>query len=188
MTPVIDENRWLDDIEEDEERRRTSLEMRDYKHPLEHDWTFWYFFHQQSKTWAESLQALVTVSTIEDFWSVINWVDSPSSIKVGADFSLFKTGILPDWSDKANQKGGRYMVRCRKEEVDTMWTEVMMALIGQTFVDADHDDHITGSTVSVRSKEDRIAVWVRDVGDRQLAETSVMTVLGRKGDFCIHKN
>lgn len=180
------ETRWLDVIEED--IMKASPVMQDYKHPLEHDWTFWYFFHQEDKTWSQSLEALVTVSTIEDFWSVINWVESPSSIKVGSEFSMFKRGIVPDWSDKSNQKGGRYIVRCHKEEVDTMWTELMMALIGQNFVDPENDGKINGSVVSIRKREDKIAVWVRNISDGLLAQQSVMAVLGRKGEFCIHKH
>ena len=183
---VSGETRWLDVIEED--IMKASLVMQDYKHPLEHEWTFWYFFHQEDKTWSQSLEALVTVSTIEDFWSVINWVESPSSIKVGSDFSMFKRGIVPDWSDKSNQKGGRYIVRCRKEEVDTMWTELMMALIGQNFVDPENDCKINGGVVSIRKREDKIAIWVRNVSDGLLAQDSVMAVLGRMGEFCIHKH
>ena len=183
---VSSETRWLDVIEEDV--MKASPVMQDYKHPLEHEWTFWYFFHQEDKTWSQSLEALVTVSTIEDFWSVINWVESPSSIKVGSDFSMFKRGIVPDWSDKSNQKGGRYIVRCHKEEVDTMWTELMMALIGQNFVDPENDGKINGSVVSMRKREDKIAIWVRNISDGLLAQQSVMAVLGRKGEFCIHKH
>ena len=185
---VINEYRWLNEIEEEEDFMKESLEMREYKHPLEHDWTFWYFFHQEDKTWSQSLEALVTVSTIEDFWSVINWVESPSSIKVGADFSMFKRGIIPDWSDKANQRGGRYIVRCHMGEVDTMWTELMMALIGQNFVDPENDDKINGSVVSIRKREPKVAIWVRSISDRDLVEQSVIAVLGRKGDFSIHKH
>jgi len=185
---VSNECRWLNEIEEEEDFMKESLEMREYKHPLEHDWTFWYFFHQEDKTWSQSLEALVTVSTIEDFWSVINWVESPSSIKVGADFSMFKRGIIPDWSDKANQRGGRYIVRCHMGEVDTMWTELMMALIGQNFVDPENDDKINGSVVSIRRREPKLAIWVRSISDRDLVEQSVMAVLGRKGDFSIHKH
>ena len=182
------ESRWLDVIEEEEDIMRASLKMQDYKHPLQHDWTFWYFFHQEDRTWSQSLEALVTVSTIEDFWSVINWVESPSSIKIGSDFSMFKRGIMPDWSDKANQGGGRCIVRCQKEEVDTMWTELMMALIGQKFVDPENDDKINGSVVSIRRREDKIAIWVRSISDRPLAQKSMNAVLGKKGEFSIHKN
>ena len=184
----VNESRWLDVIEEEEDIMRASLKIRDYKHPLQHDWTFWYFFHQEDRSWSQSLEALVTVSTIEDFWSVINWVESPSSIKTGSDFSMFKRGIMPDWSDKANQGGGRCIVRCQKEEVDTMWTELMMALIGQKFVDPENDDKINGSVVSIRRREDKIAIWVRSLSDRPLAQKSMNAVLGKKGEFSIHKN
>ena len=78
---------------------------------------------------------MTTVSTIEDFWSVLNWVDLPSEMNVGADFSLFKEGIKPDWSDEQNMKGGRYIIQCSKKETDCFWREILMALIGQQFWD-----------------------------------------------------
>ena len=92
----IRQERKLSDIEELSEGscdEGHSHALRDYKHPLEHEWAFWYFFPTPGLCWEENLQLMVTVSTIEDFWSVVNWVECPSSMKNGADFSLFKSGI-----------------------------------------------------------------------------------------------
>ena len=92
----IHQERKLSDIEELSEGscdEGHSHALRDYKHPLEHEWAFWYFFPTPGLCWEENLQLMVTVSTIEDFWSVVNWVECPSSMKNGADFSLFKSGI-----------------------------------------------------------------------------------------------
>ena len=87
--------RKLSDIEELSEGscdEGHSHVLRNYKHPLEHEWAFWYFFPTPGLCWEENLRLMVTVSTIEDFWSVVNWVECPSSMKNGADFSLFKSG------------------------------------------------------------------------------------------------
>lgn len=117
--------------------------MEKYKHPLQYSWSFWYLSPNEEMSWSMRLQKLASVSTIEDFWSVYNWVDAPSEMKCGADFSLFKEGILPDWSDLANARGGRYIVKCSKEETDDMWKEILMALVGHTFGDGELFETVT---------------------------------------------
>ena len=109
----------------------------DYKHPLEFSWTFWYFTPNPGKSWRDNLEKVTTVSTVEDFWSVINWISVPSEMKVGADFSMFKEGIYPDWSDVHNEDGGRYVVKFTKEEIDEYWIEMLMSVIGQNVGEED---------------------------------------------------
>ena len=47
------------------------------KHP--HNWTFWYSYPDRSRTAEENLRTIQTVSTIEDFWAVQNWIVSQQS-------------------------------------------------------------------------------------------------------------
>ena len=52
----------------------------------------------------------------------------------GADYSMFKEGIFPDWEDPRNQDGGRWMItmdKRRRELLDTYWLEIMFFLIGE---------------------------------------------------------
>ena len=118
------------------------FESIDYKHPLEFSWTFWYFTLNPGKSWRDNLEMLTTVSTVEDFWSVINWISSPSEMKIGADFSMFKEGIYPDWSDVHNEEGGRYVVKFNKDEIDEHWIEMLMSLIGQHVAEEEHMDKV----------------------------------------------
>lgn len=41
---------------------------RPMKHPLEHEWTFWFFENNKSKAWLDNLHEVYTFNTIEDFW------------------------------------------------------------------------------------------------------------------------
>ena len=87
-------------------------ELMCLKHPLEDSWSFWYSTHQ-SKSWEESLCLISTVGTIEDFWSVYNWISEPSELAAGADYSMFRAGVRPDWDHSANQGGGRWLLDCQ---------------------------------------------------------------------------
>ena len=72
-----------------------------------------------------------------------HWLDKPSEMRHGADFSLFKSGITPDWADISNQGGGRYIVRCGKRETDLVWTELLMSLVGQMLVSEEQEYLVT---------------------------------------------
>ena len=52
----------------------------------------------------------------------------------GADYSMFKEGIFPDWEDPRNQDGGRWVIamdKRKRELLDTYWLEIMFFLIGE---------------------------------------------------------
>ena len=100
------------------------------KHPLEHSWTFWHLNPDKRLSWAEKQKEILSVSTVEDFWAVYNWILQPSKLKASSDYSLFKTGIRPDWEDPGNVRGGRWVMARNREALDDSWREVIMALIG----------------------------------------------------------
>ena len=156
------------------------------KHPLEHEWTFWYFYQDKNRAWEENLRTIKTVSTIEDFWAVLNWIEPPSRLQTGADYSLFKAGISPDWEDMSNRKGGRWVVDCGRQGLDGDWKEVIMAMVGQQFGEA-QDTQVNGAVVSLRNRGDRVAVWVREVAGSDKVGDIMSKVLGRSGAFKVHK-
>ena len=105
------------------------------KHPLQNAWTLWFFKNDKSKTWEENQRPIITVTTVEDFWSLYNHIEAPSRLPPGSDYSIFKEGIFPDWEDPRNQPGGRWIVnvekRQRAELLDTYWLEIIFFLIGE---------------------------------------------------------
>jgi len=134
------------------------------KHPLQNAWTLWFFKNDKARTWEENQRPIITVTTVEDFWSLYNHIEVASRLPPGSDYSLFKEGIFPDWEDPRNQPGGRWMInvdrRQRTELLDTYWLEIIFFLIGE------HADHhafqVNGAAVNVRAKGDKLAVWLAD--------------------------
>ena len=104
------------------------------KHPLQNAWTLWFFKNDKTRTWEENQRPIITVTTVEDFWSLYNHIEVASRLPPGTDYSLFKEGIFPDWEDPRNQEGGRWIVtldKAQKEKLlDSYWLEIIFFLIG----------------------------------------------------------
>jgi len=134
------------------------------KHPLQNAWTLWFFKNDKSRSWEENQRPIITVTTVEDFWSLYNHIEVASRLPPGSDYSLFKEGIFPDWEDPRNQKGGRWIInleRKRREEcLDTYWLEILFFLIGEHA--DEHAHQVNGAVVNVRSKGDKLAIWLGD--------------------------
>lgn len=49
-----------------------------------------FFQNDKSRTWEENQRPIITVTTVEDFWSLYNHIETPSKLPFGSDYSLFK--------------------------------------------------------------------------------------------------
>ena len=129
----------IENGEEVEERIRKDSPGRCIKKPLQNAWTLWFFQQDNignaTTTWMRKQKPIMTVSTVEDFWSLYNRLQTPSTLPAGADYSIFKEGIFPDWEDPRNEVGGRWIISLCKESknkfLDTYWLELMLFLIGE---------------------------------------------------------
>ncbi|KAF5202896.1 Eukaryotic translation initiation factor 4e [Thalictrum thalictroides] len=145
-------------------------------HELARNWTFW--FDNQSKpkqgaAWGTSLRKIYTFDTVEDFWCLYDQIFRPSKLVANADFHMFKAGIEPKWEDPECANGGKWSVTSsRKGNLDTMWLETLMALIGENF---DESDEICGVVASVRQRADKLALWTKNAPN----EAAQMSI-GRK--------
>ncbi|RZB42979.1 Eukaryotic translation initiation factor isoform 4E-2 isoform B [Glycine soja] len=134
------------------------------KHKLERKWTFWCDNQSKPKqgaAWGTSLRKVYTFDTVEEFWCLYDQVFKPSKLQINADFHLFKTGIEPKWEDPECANGGKWSVTSnsgRKANLDNMWLETMMALIGEQFEDA---EDICGVVASVRQWQDKLSLWTK---------------------------
>jgi translation initiation factor 4E len=134
------------------------------KHPLQNAWTLWFFKNEKGRSWDQNQRQIITVSTVEDFWSLYNHIELASKIPTGCDYSLFKEGIFPDWEDVRNKPGGRWIINLHKNNraqfLDTYWLEILFFLIGE------HADQyafqVNGAAVNVRLKGDKLAIWLAD--------------------------
>jgi len=159
-------------IEDGEEEEKIKVESPEkcIKKPLKHAWTLWFFQQNHignpTTTWMRKQKPILTVTTVEDFWSLYNSLQTPSTLPAGSDYSIFKEGIFPDWEDPKNQHGGRWIISTskdlKKHFIDTYWLELilMLFLIGEH---ADKDaNQINGAAVSVRARNCKMAVWLTD--------------------------
>ncbi|KAI3466942.1 hypothetical protein Pfo_023605 [Paulownia fortunei] len=93
-----------------------------------------------------SLHKGYTFDTVEEFWS-------------NADFHLFRAGVEPKWEDPECANGGKWTVTSnQKANLDNMWLETLMALIGEQFNKA---DEICGVVASVRQRQDKLSLWTK---------------------------
>ncbi|KAG8739075.1 hypothetical protein FRC10_006152 [Ceratobasidium sp. 414] len=153
-------------------------------HPLRHKWTFYFDAKQppprptgestpvpytpsntESGEYEAGLNIVGKFKTVEDFCRLFNWVKPPSKLERSSNYHLFKSDIKPMWEDPANANGGKWVITMRNNPVllDRCWSWLAMGLIGQEL--DDRDDIICGAVVSLRSKIDRIQLWIRQKDD-----------------------
>ncbi|CAI9118075.1 OLC1v1019592C3 [Oldenlandia corymbosa var. corymbosa] len=134
-------------------------------HQLERKWAFWCDNQskpkQQGAAWGSSLRKLYTFDTVEEFWCLYDQVLKPSKLVVNADFHLFKAGVEPKWEDPECAGGGKWTITSnsnKKDGLEKMWLETLMALIGEQF---DEADEICGVVASVRQRQDKLSLWTK---------------------------
>jgi translation initiation factor 4E len=175
-----DKNKLVNDTEEEVSSRPETPDNLDAepellnKHPLQNSWTLWFFKNDKNRNWEDNQRSIITFNTVEDFWALYNHIELASKLNAGCDYSLFKEGVKPMWEDERNRRGGRWVINLNKSQraqsLDKIWLEVMLCLIGEAF--DDHSKFVNGAVVSVRTKGDKIGMWL---GDANVGE-SIITV------------
>lgn len=147
------------------------------KHPLEYKWTLWFDNPkgtQNQNNWGQTLRAVYTFDTVEDFWCLYNNIKPPSWLGPGTDFHLFKEGIEPKWEDPTCESGGKWTVLVpkgpnAKQVLDTYWLNALLACIGEQFTEG---EEICGVVVNVRAKQDRLCMWTKSASN-EAAQVSI---------------
>ncbi|XP_073053460.1 eukaryotic translation initiation factor [Primulina eburnea] len=137
-------------------------------HKLERKWTFWYDKPKQGAAWGSSLRKGYTFDTVEEFWCLYDQIFRPSKLPGNADFHLFRAGVEPKWEDLECASGGKWTVtsnNAKKADLDDMWLETLMALIGEQFDDA---NEICGVVANVRQKQDKLSLWTKTAANEAL--------------------
>merc|ERR1712126_438873 len=58
---------------------------RPIKHLLGSSWTFWFYKNDRSQSWKQSQRAVMTFSTVEDFWALTHHLMLASELPPGSD-------------------------------------------------------------------------------------------------------
>lgn len=147
------------------------------KHELEHRWTLWFdnpSTKQSMLKYGQTLRAVYTFDTVEDFWCLYNNIRTPGQLQPSATFYLFKDNIEPKWEDPKNASGGCWVASAPKGEggkskLDGYWLNAVLACIGEQFIDG---EEICGVAVNVRQKADRVELWTK-TGSNESAQITI---------------
>ncbi|EDS36836.1 eukaryotic translation initiation factor 4e type [Culex quinquefasciatus] len=73
-----------------------------------------------------------------------------------------KSGIKPMWEDPGNVRGGKWVIRLKKNKIDRAWENVCMAMLGEQFLVG---PEICGVVLSTQFPEDLLSIWNRTATD-----------------------
>ncbi|KIK63901.1 hypothetical protein GYMLUDRAFT_71371 [Collybiopsis luxurians FD-317 M1] len=135
----------------------------------------------ESTDYEANLTVIGTFTTVEQFCRYFNWLKSPSMLdrSTNSNYHLFKSNIKPMWEDPANAKGGKWVITMRNQPqlLDQCWAWLAMALVGEELEEG--GDEVCGAVVSLRSKVDRIQVWIRSRGEKE-GEVERINAIGKR--------
>lgn len=145
----------------------SSGEASSTEHPLRNSWILYYRPPANKfSDYEKSTTKIATISTVESFWTIYSHLKHPSALPTVSDYHVFKDGIRPVWEDEANKRGGKWIVRLKKGVADRYWEDLLLAIIGDQFLEA--GDEVCGAVLSVRSGEDVLSVWTKIDGGRNI--------------------
>ncbi|KAH9025951.1 eukaryotic translation initiation factor 4E class II [Lactarius pseudohatsudake] len=165
-----------------EDPQTPGVMTKPHEHPLQHSWTIYhdtkakmpftpmsasdssYPAPADSGTYEAGLTTVGDFDTVESYCRYFNWLKPPSKLERNSNYHLFKSGIKPMWEDEANANGGKWVLTMKNNPtlLDQCWQWLTMALVGE---ELDESDEICGAVVSLRSKVDRIQLWMRSKDD-----------------------
>jgi translation initiation factor 4E len=135
--------------------------------PLKCTWVVWFRPPTpKSSDYEKSIQPVFRFSTAQEFWKVFVHLKRPSTLPTVSDYNVFKHGIRPVWEDEENKRGGKWIMRLKKGVADRYWEELLMALVGDQFMEA--GEEVCGIVLSVRSGEDVFSIWTKNDGGRNI--------------------
>ncbi|ENN76409.1 hypothetical protein HUJ04_006864 [Dendroctonus ponderosae] len=166
------------DNEDDIGPNITDLGPVDYpqgEHKLQHAYCLWFSkrpsqiqgttFDQCLQNYGRALRLVGQVGTVEQWWALYSHLFRLNDIPTHRDLHLFKKGIRPMWEDPANKKGGKWVIRLKKEQAARAWENLCMAMLGEQFMAG---NEICGVVVSTRYQEYILSVWNRNSADQPM--------------------
>lgn len=151
-------------------------------HPLNRKWEIFYDRRppkqvQQQQTitnvdeYTEKLKSISKVGSVEEFWTVFNYIPTPSDIADGSSLYFFHEGVTPAW--ESNLSGGiwTYSVKTTEStlfQYNDSWQNIILGLIGEQLPDESLADHICGIELTVKkTKYSKLALWM-DTTDEKI--------------------
>lgn len=140
------------------------------QHPLHNSWTLWYDSKRTQKpdaeSWLDNLQTVQVLTTVEEFWAMQSIIKKPGQMELGSNYHFFKTGVKPMWEDPTNKEGGKWVINLQAAtdlyNLDSIWEELTMALIGEYLDDNIPGDQVVGVVLGKRRNNTKLSVWTKN--------------------------
>eukprot|EP00698_Gefionella_okellyi_P014140 TRINITY_DN3911_c0_g1_i1.p1 TRINITY_DN3911_c0_g1~~TRINITY_DN3911_c0_g1_i1.p1 ORF type:complete len:719 (-),score=173.85 TRINITY_DN3911_c0_g1_i1:8-2164(-) len=167
------------DDDDDSDAEGTNLVVQATPEPeeefkLEHEWTLWYDDKPPKgmtvNEYESQVKKLGTFATIQGFWRLWNNLTDYMNARDYFNLRIFKSHISPFWEDEANNKGGKWVLFPDKPRTNTIWSDIVLAVIGEQLKCP--SAHLCGVVLSVRRNGDSISLWNADAS--QVEEIDVM--------------
>lgn len=125
-------------------------------HLLNTKWILW-FHNPLDNNWnIDSYINIATITSIEDFWSIYNNIDS-KIIENGMLF-LMRDKIEPLWEHTENINGGSWSFKITKENIKNIWDEISINLCIENVSNNDKNI-INGISISPKKKFSILKIW-----------------------------
>ena len=149
-------------------------------HALQSKWRVWFTDdNKKAKNYEDRIHDLGVFSTVEELWSWLSNLQSPSALPISTDYHIFRDGVKPMWEDDTNRAGGKWTLKVRKTLTPRLWEALVLGVVGGQFGEG-VDEDICGVVMSVRHGEDSISVWHksgRDGGIRSALLIKMKSIL-----------
>jgi len=125
-------------------------------------------------------------------YSSLDQISGKKSNFHNCDYAVFKKGTKPDWEDRNNSLGGRWIIeRTKTENIDRLWLESLFILIGE-HLPSPLSDQINGALIQKKRGKFKLAFWLKDsCWERELIGKELRTRLNITGsdsmEFRVHK-
>ena len=137
------------------------------KTKLNSKWVLW-FHSPDEKSWEiDSYKNIAEFDTIEDFWQLQNKI-TPTHIQYGM-FFIVRENIMPIWEDKNNIEGGCWSFKLPKKDIYKAWTELAVALIGESiYKNKQNIMNINGISISPKKSFSILKIWNKNKNENNL--------------------
>lgn len=142
-------------------------------HLLNNKWSFWIDDKKKkiSENWLDHIIYVMSIKSIEDFWSIYNNIYNALELPLFSDYYLFKNDIRPMWEDACNKDGGKISIILQKKSkhLNDIWLITNLLCIGETL----NTTYISGITLNIRKYNDRINIWTSTSDVKMIEDLSM---------------
>lgn len=132
--------------------------------PLLNTWTL-YFHDFMDTNWnRESYEKLVTIGSVNQFWTVMNIVKEFLSVGM---FFFMRADIFPKWDDNENKDMSYLSMKILKTSTGDFMEEILVMLLASELLkDRDTKDLINGISVSPKKNFCICKIWLDSTDEK----------------------